>query len=264
MASSVDAQAGGDHQSRRLDSWKEIAAYLKRGERTIRRWEQTEGLPVHRHLHEKGASVYAYAGELDEWVRTRKAKIPTDTAARPRRFPLAVIVLGIFIAIGIVTIVLLSRPFGDVELVAVPLTTYPGDELDPSFSPDGSQVAFSWNGPSKDNFDIYVKTVGHENALRITQDPGADFNPAWSPDGRFIAFLREAGEDQAAVTLVSPVGGAEVTLAKFYYRRFAGRRTKYPNRFLSWHPSGNTSLLPHLSAARSGCTSYRSAATCGG
>jgi len=52
--------------SNRLDSWKEIAAYLKRDERTVRRWEN-EGLPVHRHVHKKQASIYAYRTEIDSW-----------------------------------------------------------------------------------------------------------------------------------------------------------------------------------------------------
>jgi TolB-like protein/tetratricopeptide (TPR) repeat protein len=52
--------------SERLDSWKEIAAYLKRDERTVRRWEK-EGLPVHRHTHKKKATVYAYKSEIDSW-----------------------------------------------------------------------------------------------------------------------------------------------------------------------------------------------------
>ena len=52
--------------SERLDSWKEIAAYLKRDESTVRRWEK-EGLPVHRHVHDKKATVYAYKSEIDVW-----------------------------------------------------------------------------------------------------------------------------------------------------------------------------------------------------
>ena len=52
----------------RLDSWKEIAAYLKCSERTVRRWEQ-EGLPVHRHPHKKKAGIYAYKAEIDAWWR---------------------------------------------------------------------------------------------------------------------------------------------------------------------------------------------------
>ncbi len=53
--------------SERLDSWKEIAAYLKRDVRTVHRWEHTEGLPVHRHPHQKRGSVYAFKPELDVW-----------------------------------------------------------------------------------------------------------------------------------------------------------------------------------------------------
>lgn len=59
--------------SERLDSWKEIAAYLKRDESTVRRWEK-EGLPVHRHVHKKKASVYAYKPELDVWWNNGRAK----------------------------------------------------------------------------------------------------------------------------------------------------------------------------------------------
>jgi hypothetical protein len=55
----------------RLDSWKEIAAYLKRDVTTVRRWEKREGLPVHRHLHDTRDSVYAYTGELDGWWQGR-------------------------------------------------------------------------------------------------------------------------------------------------------------------------------------------------
>src|SRR4029450_679523 len=55
----------------RFDSWKEIAAYLKRSVRTVTRWEREEGLPVHRHLHGKLGSVYAYKAELDAWWANR-------------------------------------------------------------------------------------------------------------------------------------------------------------------------------------------------
>jgi len=58
--------------SARLDSWKEIAVYLKRSTRTVRRWERQEGLPVHPHLHGKRASIYAFAHEIDEWLIGRR------------------------------------------------------------------------------------------------------------------------------------------------------------------------------------------------
>ena len=56
----------------RLDSWKEIASYLRRDVRTVQRWEKREGLPVYRHLHDKLGSIYAYRNELTEWFNTRQ------------------------------------------------------------------------------------------------------------------------------------------------------------------------------------------------
>jgi tetratricopeptide (TPR) repeat protein len=60
----------------RLDSWKEIAAYLKRHVTTVRRWETQEGLPVHRHQHARLGSVYAYADELEAWFQARRPPSP--------------------------------------------------------------------------------------------------------------------------------------------------------------------------------------------
>ncbi len=60
----------------RLDSWKEIAAYLKRGVRTVRRWERDEGLPVHRQVHRVLGSVYAYKSEIDTWRQTSPRRVP--------------------------------------------------------------------------------------------------------------------------------------------------------------------------------------------
>src|SRR5579859_7437920 len=56
----------------RLDSWKEIASYLRRDVRTVQRWEKKEGLPVYRHLHDKLGSIYAYRNELTDWFNARQ------------------------------------------------------------------------------------------------------------------------------------------------------------------------------------------------
>ena len=56
----------------RLDSWKEIAVYLNRDVTTVQRWEKREGMPVHRHVHDKRGSVYALTSELDTWRQSRK------------------------------------------------------------------------------------------------------------------------------------------------------------------------------------------------
>ena len=69
----------------RLDSWKEIAAYLKRGVRTVRRWERDEGLPVHRHVHRVLGSVYAYKSEIDEWQNVSRSSPARPPSGRPRR-----------------------------------------------------------------------------------------------------------------------------------------------------------------------------------
>src|ERR1700709_1828066 len=58
-----------------LDSWKEIAAYLKRDVTTVQRWERREAMPVHRHLHDKMGSVYALRTELDAWTRSRSPAV---------------------------------------------------------------------------------------------------------------------------------------------------------------------------------------------
>ena len=63
---------GSRLHDRKLVSWKEIAVHLGREIRTVQRWEKTEGLPVRRHEHQKRSTVYAYAGELDEWFKKRQ------------------------------------------------------------------------------------------------------------------------------------------------------------------------------------------------
>ena len=59
----------------RLESWKEIAAYLHRDVRTVQRWEAAEGLPVHRHQHKKRGSVFALRSELDHWRSSRQEEL---------------------------------------------------------------------------------------------------------------------------------------------------------------------------------------------
>lgn len=82
---------------RRLESWKEIAVYLKRGVRTARRWEQDEGLPVHRQAHRSQGTVYAYPAELDAWRESRRVDRTDATrgsrsaGAVPRRTMIAVL-----------------------------------------------------------------------------------------------------------------------------------------------------------------------------
>jgi Tol biopolymer transport system component len=97
----------------------------------------------------------------------------------------------------------------------VALTTFPGIEFQPTLSPESTHVAFAWNGPKRDNIDIYVQQIGAGAPLRLTSDPLNDQNPVWSPDGRWIAFLRghapagRAIAGRVELRLIPPLGGAE-------------------------------------------------------
>ena len=111
------------------------------------------------------------------------------------------------------------RPAEPAEpLRADALTTFPGQELYPSLSPDGNHVVFTWTGPRQDNTDIYVQQIGAGSPLRLTTDPRSDYNPVWSPDGRWIAFLRgdpatPLARSDREVRLIPPLGGPERKLA---------------------------------------------------
>lgn len=77
-------------EQHRLESWKEIGAYLHRDARTVRRWEREEMLPVHRHGHKKGSSVYAYPKEIDAWRAGRRVAVEPPFPVRPWRQPLSI------------------------------------------------------------------------------------------------------------------------------------------------------------------------------
>ena len=138
-------------------------------------------------------------------------------------------------------------------MTALPLTTYAGIEDFPTFSPDGTQVAFMWNGPRRDNFDIYVKLVGPgPPPLRLTTDPATDSSPAWSPDGANVAFLRDLSGGRFAIMLTSPLGRQERRLAQS--RPHSLRSARWPGRPMGgfWpYPTGTRPAgLPRFSCFR--------------
>jgi len=75
-----------------LDSWKEIAAYLKRDVTTVQRWEKREGMPVHRHQHDRIGSVYAFSSELDAWLQSRKLRLEEEEKERLAEMPVDAVV----------------------------------------------------------------------------------------------------------------------------------------------------------------------------
>src|SRR5215203_2915913 len=127
----------------------------------------------------------------------------------------------------------------ETRLEAVPFTSYTGREAEPTFSPDGAQVAFTWDGESQDNYDIYVKAIGAEQPLRLTSDRARDGSPAWSPDGTRIAFLRDKPAGGSDVRLVPPTGGPERTI---------GEVLGLTEQGLSWSPDSRSLAVVDRSA----------------
>lgn len=91
------------------------------------------------------------------------------------------------------------------------LTTLPGIESYPEFSPDGGRLVFTSEDPTTENVDIYVKEIALGNPLRLTSDPKPDIKPVWSPDGRNIALLRKDGYGKSTwqLIVIPSTGGEE-------------------------------------------------------
>ena len=114
-----------------------------------------------------------------------------------------------------------------------PVTSYPGDEREPSLSPDGRQVAFSWNGEDSHRH-IYVKLLGEQHPLRLTQDSADDSFPAWSPDGKQIAFMRGQTDSESDLMLIPSIGGPERILRRVQTGAFVSSS----GRMIAWSPDG--------------------------
>jgi eukaryotic-like serine/threonine-protein kinase len=129
----------------------------------------------------------------------------------------------------------------EAPLVAVPLTSYAGGEQDASLSPDGTQVAFDWDGEKQNKSDIYVKQIGVEPPFRLTSDPAINYSPAWSPDGGFIAFLRELSHDQTVIVIVPQRGGPERILSEI---KGSMQQALLYGPYLSWTPDSKWIVCP--------------------
>lgn len=114
-------------------------------------------------------------------------------------------------ALAALTSSLFSRTLPRAPARVVPLTSYPGNEYDPAVAPDGSRVAFAWDGGEGGTTNLYVKLTNSEALLRLTDHPGHDAAPAWSPDGSRIAFARWT-HGECRIMQVPAVGGPQRTL----------------------------------------------------
>ena len=221
----------------RLDSWKEIASYLKKGVRTVQRWEQNEGLPVRRLSADRRGMVFAYRSEIDAWWTSRGASLsdsgeheiqtPADQAPESvdGAHPSSSSVKWVWVAAACVALAALALsawndsppaapPAGGGLLASAPLTSATGVEQHPAFSADGRRIAYSSNPDGLMGFDIYVQSVQGRDAVQLTRHPAPDFHPAWSPDGRRIAFMRvDYSGGASGVYVVPTAGGAETKIA---------------------------------------------------
>jgi serine/threonine protein kinase/dipeptidyl aminopeptidase/acylaminoacyl peptidase len=174
--------------------------------------------------------------ELKEESDSGELAGPAVSPARTRRATYALIAALAVLAVAVGAWYYLRRPAPtEAALSVAPLTSYPGLESQPAFSPDGNDVAFTWNGAEGgQNFDIYRKLIGPGQPLRLTTDPASDFSPAWSPDGRWIAFLRQLKERKSGIFLIPALGGPERLLGEVS----VARDEFVPRRFLDWSLDG--------------------------
>jgi Tol biopolymer transport system component len=224
----------------RLSSWKEIATYLKRDVTTVQRWEKREGMPVHRHVHDRMGSVYAFRAELDSWMCSRNLQAeqvnedngllpeppaqplqPTTSTSRSKgRF--------IWLAAAAVLAALASgasywfqrtdyfwrSPIANAKFQAV--TDFGGLEQAAALSRDGHFVAFLSDRDGQ--MDVWVTQVGSGEFHNLTQGTVTELvNPSirtlgFSPDASLVTFwVRKPSGPSASdigIWAVPTLGGA--------------------------------------------------------
>jgi len=211
----------------RLESWKTIAAYLNRSERTVRRWEEHEGLPVHRLIHDKRGSVYAYKSELDEWWKSRGAMLkpedpqPVDTEVQgksarsdSRRGLFWMLASAFLAAAAIVGLWLAkSRPAtGNVQIGR--LTDLAGIVKDePAVAPDGKTFAFVSVAGGRRH--IWVRLMAGGTPLRITADDADHEQPRWSPDSSSLIYYSPSHvrDEPGIIWEIPALGGSSRRIA---------------------------------------------------
>ncbi len=157
-----------------------------------------------------------------ERVETANEALPTPALpASPRHFSRQVVMSAIALSaifFGLIRADLISyRKKPSKASLITPLTSMPGNESYPRFSPDGRFVAFVWEGEGDKDCDIYVSLVGMGDPIQVTKVRGCETNLAWSPDGQFLAFLRAvAGSEKPQLMMIPAIGGNEQKIAEVW------------------------------------------------
>src|SRR4029077_7147047 len=200
--------------SDRLESWKDIAAYLKRDVSTVQRWEKREGMPVHRHLHDKIGSVYAFPAELDAWWQSRHGAQTRPAAPELSRSRVRALWWGTA-AIAVIAATLIwavarsdffwRNPLANARFVR--LADFEGTEPAAAISRDGRFVAFL--GDRDGPVDVWVTQPGSGQFHNLTHGKLRELvNPAvrtigFSPDGALVTMWvrRQNGSAPAAISV---------------------------------------------------------------
>lgn len=154
------------------------------------------------------------------------------------------IVVGVVLSLLLVAALIglrsfLVKPQPEGALRTVPLTSYPGNETQPAFSPDGKQIAFVWDGEAAEKRHIYVKLTDLGSPLRLTDADDPDCCPAWSPDGSRIGFIRSSGTGRR-IFAVSALGGPARKLSEIDAAGF------------DWSPDGKSFVVSTQGSAAEG------------
>jgi Tol biopolymer transport system component len=196
--------------NRQLESWKEIAGYLKTSVRTAQRWEEQNGLPVTRILRDKRSAVYANTTDLDQWLNTRTIppaqEVDPDLSSPPRRFHLWLAVIPVCVIAAMAVFWFRSSTSDPFRLIQpVRLTSYPGIETQPVLSPDLRLLAFAFFHDG--THGIAIQAPNGVSPQRIFEAQQMTYSPQWSPDSRQLAFLVSADKASSNLMLYDTQSG---------------------------------------------------------
>ncbi len=198
-------------------------------------------------IPKRGYRLIAVVGELAEVETATVDRSPSHPPLpRSRRGTRLWVSLALLAAV-VAALVIPRLYLGDADgtrvhevLEGTPLTSYPGEEHTPALSPDGTRVAFTWNGGEGENFDLFVKQLDAATPLRLTETPGPEYAPRWSPDGSELLYLRD--DEGREVISVLPATGGEPRPVLSIPR---------PGGILGadWEPSGESLIVSTRAAA---------------